>query len=59
VADAEPVHCASRPGDIPHSQASIDKIQRRLGYRHTHELGDGLRETVSWFGRWLAGHTPP
>jgi UDP-N-acetylglucosamine/UDP-N-acetylgalactosamine 4-epimerase len=49
VAGAEPVFESPRPGDIPHSQASIDKIKDALGYRHSHEVADGMAETVAWF----------
>ncbi|MEZ4362112.1 MAG: SDR family oxidoreductase [Kofleriaceae bacterium] len=49
VASAEPRFEAPRPGDIPHSQASIEKIQSALGYRHTHEVAEGMAETVAWF----------
>lgn len=49
VAEAEPVHEAERPGDVPHSQASIDKIVEALGYAPTHQIADGMAETVQWF----------
>lgn len=49
VAKAEPVFEAPRSGDIPHSQASIDRIRTDLGYAPSHEIGDGLAETVAWF----------
>ncbi|NJM91076.1 MAG: SDR family oxidoreductase [Myxococcales bacterium] len=38
-----------RPGDIPHSQASIEKIRGALGYQYTHEVAEGMAETVAWF----------
>jgi UDP-N-acetylglucosamine 4-epimerase len=49
VADAEPVHEAPRPGDVPHSQAAIDKIVDALGYAPTHQIAEGMGETVQWF----------
>jgi UDP-N-acetylglucosamine/UDP-N-acetylgalactosamine 4-epimerase len=49
VAGAEPVFEAPRSGDIPHSQASIDKIRGDLGYAPSHEIDEGLAETVAWF----------
>lgn len=49
VARVEPVFEAPRAGDIPHSQASIDRIQTGLGYRPSHEIAEGLAETVAWF----------
>lgn len=39
----------SRPGDVPHSLASIDKARSVLGYEPVMRLRDGLIETVNWF----------
>ncbi|GAB4530565.1 MAG: Vi polysaccharide biosynthesis UDP-N-acetylglucosaminuronic acid C-4 epimerase TviC [Haliangiales bacterium] len=49
VAGAEPDYTDPRAGDVLHSQANIDKIRTKLGYEHTHEIDEGLRETVKWF----------
>jgi UDP-N-acetylglucosamine 4-epimerase len=49
VAAAEPAFAAPRPGDIPHSQASIAKITAGLGYAPSHDIAAGLAETVAWF----------
>lgn len=49
LADAKPEYTDPRPGDVAHSQANIDKIRQNLGYEHTHEIAEGLRETVKWF----------
>jgi len=49
AAGAEPELAAPRPGDVRHSQASIDKIRARLGYQATHGIEQGLTETVAWF----------
>ncbi len=54
AAAAEPQHAAPRPGDVQHSQASIDKIRDRLGYVATHGIDEGLTETVTWFLSRLA-----
>ena len=51
AAAAEPEFAAPRPGDVQHSQASIDKIRDRLGYAATHAIDEGLTETVAWFMR--------
>jgi nucleoside-diphosphate-sugar epimerase len=40
-----------RAGDIPHSQASIDKIAAALGYVPSHDIAEGLAETVDWYVR--------
>ncbi len=53
VAKAEPVFEPPRTGDIPHSQAAIDKISAALGYVPTHKVADGMTETVAWFAQSL------
>jgi len=53
LANAEPVFEAPREGDIPHSQASIDKIVAALGYAPTHQVAEGMAETVDWFAQRL------
>jgi UDP-glucose 4-epimerase len=47
--EIEPIHGPTRPGDVLHSQASIERAREMLGY--TPEVGfeEGLRRTVSWF----------
>jgi UDP-N-acetylglucosamine 4-epimerase len=42
-----------REGDIPHSQASIDKAKKLLGYKPTHNVREGLEEAVEWFRKNL------
>ena len=42
-------HGPNRPGDIPHSLASIDKAERLLGYNPTHRLDSGLEESIDWY----------
>jgi UDP-N-acetylglucosamine 4-epimerase len=49
LATAEPVHQPPRTGDIPHSQASIERIRAALGYEPTHDIAAGMAETVAWF----------
>ena len=39
----------NRPGDIPHSQASIEKIQKFLGYAPAISVETGIEKTVDWF----------
>ncbi|MBX6365149.1 MAG: SDR family oxidoreductase [Gemmatimonadetes bacterium] len=51
IADAQPVYRPFRPGDVRHSQADISKITRRLGYRPTHLLRDGLAHAIDWYVR--------
>lgn len=49
VAAAAPVHEPPRTGDIPHSQASIDKIGHALGYVPSHDIAAGMADTVAWY----------
>jgi UDP-N-acetylglucosamine 4-epimerase len=42
-------HGPNRLGDIPHSLASIEKAKRILGYSPTHNLKNGLKETINWY----------
>jgi UDP-N-acetylglucosamine 4-epimerase len=49
VARAEPSFEPPRAGDVAHSQAAIDKIQGALGYEPTHDIREGMAETVAWF----------
>ncbi len=53
LASAEPVFEPPRAGDVAHSQAAIDKIAAALGYKPTHDVNDGMAETVSWFAQRL------
>lgn len=45
----EPVYGPSRAGDIPHSQASIEKAGRLLGYSPSLNVNEGLEKAVEWF----------
>jgi UDP-glucose 4-epimerase len=42
-------HGASRPGEIEHSQASIEKAAAILGYAPVVEFREGLSRTLAWF----------
>ena len=53
LAAVEPTFEPPRAGDVAHSQASIDKIQAALGYVPTHQVTEGMAETVSWFANRL------
>ena len=50
----EPIHGAFRAGDVQHSQADIAKAIRLLGYRPTHQVGEGLAEAMPWYVRTSA-----
>lgn len=49
VAGIEPVYGPPRKGDIPHSLASIAKIQKLLGYQPSHNVRMGMIEAVKWY----------
>jgi UDP-N-acetylglucosamine 4-epimerase len=51
VASVEPTFESPRAGDVMHSQAAIDKIRAALGYEPTHQVADGMAETVAWFAQ--------
>jgi UDP-N-acetylglucosamine/UDP-N-acetylgalactosamine 4-epimerase len=71
VSTARPVYLGFRPGDVRHSQASIQRIRDELGYEPTHDTRAGLRDALAWYvgepgraGRRdpavssLSGHSP-
>lgn len=49
IASIKVEHGPNRPGDIPHSLASIEKAKKLLGYEPTHSIKEGLKEAVSWY----------
>ncbi len=42
-------HVASRPGDVRHTLADIDKAKRLLGYAPTVDFAEGMRRTCEYF----------
>ena len=48
IADIDPVHGPNRSGDIPHSQANIDKAKTLL-VQSKYSLKEGLKEAVRWY----------
>ena len=49
IADVPIHHGPERVGDIPHSQASIEKARRLLGYDPQYDMAAGLKEAVKWY----------
>ena len=49
IAEVEVKHGPNRPGDIPHSLASIEKAKNLLGYEPEYKIEGGLEEAVKWY----------
>lgn len=49
IADVPVIHGAERVGDVPHSQASIEKAGRVLGYEPQFNIATGLAEATDWY----------
>lgn len=53
LADAAPKYRDFRPGDVRHSLADITKARTLMGYNPTHRIGQGLAETMTWYGNFF------
>ncbi|MBO4600071.1 MAG: SDR family oxidoreductase [Bacteroidales bacterium] len=49
IGTIEPIYRDNRPGDIPHSQASIIKAQRVLGYQPKYDALSGFEQACEWY----------
>jgi UDP-N-acetylglucosamine 4-epimerase len=49
IARITPTHGPNRRGDIPHSQASIDKAGQLLNYKPAYSVKAGLKDAVEWY----------
>ena len=49
IGNVEAEYGPERPGDIPHSMASVGKAVRLLGYRPEILFSEGLKKAVSWY----------
>jgi UDP-N-acetylglucosamine 4-epimerase len=49
IKDIQIKYGPNRPGDIPHSLASIDKAKNLLNYNPQYSLKQGLQEAVKWY----------
>ena len=45
----KPIYREFRAGDVKHSLADISKAVNLLGYEPTHQIQDGLNESVDWY----------
>ena len=48
-ADVQPHYRDFRSGDVRHSQADVDKVQRLLGYAATHRMAQGIAAAMPWY----------
>jgi len=49
IAAVEVKHGPNRPGDIPHSLASVEKAKNLMGYDPEFKIEEGLKEAVNWY----------
>lgn len=49
IAEVNPIYRENRAGDIPHSQASIIKAQRVLGYQPQFDALSGFEQACEWY----------
>jgi UDP-N-acetylglucosamine 4-epimerase len=49
IASIQPVFGENRKGDIPHSQASIEKAKRILGYNPKYSALEGFEQACEWY----------
>lgn len=47
------IYGPERAGDIPHSLASVEKAQKYLDYKPTHNIYQGLKESIDWYWKNL------
>jgi UDP-N-acetylglucosamine 4-epimerase len=50
-----PLYRDFRAGDVRHSQASVDKAERLLGYQRRITLAEGLDEAMPWYVQFVSG----
>ena len=53
IANIEVQHGPNRPGDIPHSLASVEKAKKLMGYDPQYDIKSGLKEAVKWYWKNL------
>ncbi|WP_200980091.1 SDR family oxidoreductase [Echinicola sp. 20G] len=52
IASIEFEYGSRRPGDVPHSLASIEKAKSIIGYEPKYSMEKGLKDTCEWY--WLS-----
>lgn len=53
ISSVEIKHGPNRPGDIPHSLASVEKAKSNLGYDPEFKIREGVKEAVDWYWKNL------
>jgi UDP-N-acetylglucosamine 4-epimerase len=53
IAKIEPLYGPERPGDIPHSHASIEKARKNLGYNPQYDARQGFELACEWYHKHL------
>ena len=54
IGNIYPIYGPNRPGDIPHSLASIEKAKKYLDYMPSCSFYEGLEETINWYWKEYA-----
>ena len=49
ILNTKVIYGPNRPGDIPHSHASIDKAKICLNYKPQFSLKKGLKDAIKWY----------
>ena len=57
--DVEPIYAPARPGDVPHSLASLDRARAELGYEPEIDLREGLSRTIAHYREQRAAAAVP
>ncbi len=47
--EINPIYDDPRPGDVPHSHADLQRVQKELGYEPTVDFHEGLQRTITQF----------
>jgi UDP-N-acetylglucosamine/UDP-N-acetylgalactosamine 4-epimerase len=54
LAELQPLYQDFRPGDVRHSQADTQKIEKLLGFHSTVDVAGGLAQSISWYKKHLS-----
>jgi len=57
--EAETIYAPRRPGDVPHSLASLERARTELGYEPKVDLREGLTRTIEYYREQRAASSVP